>query len=111
MCPRKVVFDKSSDFKRDFTPFLKDFDIKPVLTSINNPQSNAPVERLHQVIINMLVTKNIYNKVFDYIYPWGETIASIAWTIRASYRNTIMSKPVQAVFGRDMLFNRASVVY
>ena len=111
MCPRKVVFDNSSKFKRDFTPFLKYFDIKPVLTSVNNPQSNAPVERLHQVIINMLVTKNIYNKVFEYIYPWGETIASIAWTIIDSYHCTIMTTPGQAVFGRYMLFNLASVVY
>ena len=29
----------------------------------------------------MLVTKDLDNKVFDYIYPWGETLASIAWTI------------------------------
>ena len=36
-CPRKVVFDKGSEFKWDSTPLIKDFDIKPVLTSANNP--------------------------------------------------------------------------
>ena len=50
-CPRKVVFDNGSEFKQDFTPLLKEFDIKLVLTSVNNPQVNAPVERLHQVIL------------------------------------------------------------
>ena len=42
--PHKVVFDNGSEFKEDFTPFLKDFDIKPVLTTIKNPQANALVE-------------------------------------------------------------------
>ena len=74
--PRKFMFDNGSDFKQDFIPLLKDFDIKPVLTSIKNPQSNAPVERLHQLILNMLVTKDPDNKVFDCIYPWYETLAS-----------------------------------
>ena len=89
---------------------LKEFDIKPVLTSVKNPQANAPVERAHQVILNMLVTKDIDNKVFDYIDPWGETLASIAWVIRDSYHRTIISTPGLDIFGRDMLFNLASVV-
>ena len=33
-CPRNFVFDKISEFKQYFTPMLKDFDIKPVLTTI-----------------------------------------------------------------------------
>ena len=36
--PKQVVFDDGSEFKRDFILLLKDFDIKPVLTSIKNPQ-------------------------------------------------------------------------
>ena len=42
--------------------------------------------------------------------PQGETIASIAWEIRYYYQNTITSTPGQDVFGRDILFNLASVV-
>ena len=86
------------------------FDIKPILTSIKNPQYNALVERVYQVILNMLVTKSFDNMVFDHIYPWGETLASIAWEIRASYHLTIMATPSQSIFGRDILFNCASVV-
>ena len=69
--PFKFVFDNRYEFKIYFTPLLKYFDIKPVLTSINNYQANAPVERVHQVILNILVTKDLYNKVFDHIDPWG----------------------------------------
>ena len=43
--PQKVVFDNVSKYKRDFTPLLNDFDIKPVSTTIKNPQANAMVEQ------------------------------------------------------------------
>ena len=77
---------------------LKDIDIKYVLATVKKPQANAPVERVHQVILN------------DHKDPWRETLAYIAWEIRASYHRTIMATPGQAVFGRDMIFNLASVV-
>ena len=58
--PRKVGFDNVYEFKLYFTPLLKDFDIKPVF---------APVERVHQVILNMPATKDFDNKFFYYIDP------------------------------------------
>ena len=104
------MFDNGSDFKQYFTPLLKGFDIKPVLTPVKNPQANVSVERLHQVILNMPVIKDLDSKVFDYIYPWGETLYSIAWEIRASYHRTILATPSQDVFRRDVEFNLASYV-
>ena len=89
---------------------LKYFDIKPVVTKIINPQDNAPLKRVHQVILNMIVNKYLTNKVFDYIDTWGETLAYIAWAIRASYHHTIKATPDQPVFGRDMISNVTSVV-
>ena len=88
------MFDNRYYFKRDFNPFLKEFDIKPVITSVNNPQYNTPVEWVHQVILNMLVTKDLDNKVFDHIYPWVENLSYIEWSIRASYHRTIMTTSV-----------------
>ena len=55
--PRKFVVDSVSAFKQDFNPLLKDFNIKPVLTSVKNPQSNVLVEQVKQVILNMLLTR------------------------------------------------------
>ena len=57
----------------------------------------------------MIVTKDLSNKVFDYIYPWGETLVSISWSIMESYHLTIQATPGQSVFGRYMIFNLASV--
>ena len=105
--PQKFVFDNGYDFKRDYTPLLNDFGIKPVLTTIKNPQANAMVERGHQVVLNMLSTKDLDNKVLYDIDPWGETLASIAWAISAYYHRTIMSTPGQSIFDREILFNLA----
>ena len=63
------------------------------------------MDRLHQVLLNMLFPKDLDNKVFDYIYPWSETLESIAWAIRAFYGRTIMAAPGQSVFERDVIFN------
>ena len=95
------MFDKGSEFKQDLTPLLKYLYIKPVLTLVKNPQANAPVERVHQVILNIIFTKDLDKKVFGYIYPWGETLASIAWEIRYSYHCNIMSTSGQDFFYQD----------
>ena len=68
------------------------------------------MDQEQEVILNMLVTKYLDNKVFDHIYIWGEILVYIAWVIIASYRITIMSTPGQAVFDRDVRFNITSVV-
>ena len=84
---------------------LKDFDIKPKPTTMENPQGNSPVERIHQVVQNMIKTKELDTFVIDYIDPWAEVLSSVAWAIRASYHSTLQSTLSQLVFGRDMLFN------
>ena len=68
------------------------------------------MNRVHQVILNILVTKYLSNKVFDYIDIWSETLESVSWVIRASYHCTIQAKPSQSLFGREMIFNLASDV-
>ena len=68
-CPQKFVFCNGSEFKRYVSPLIKDFHIKPVLTTIKKPQTNSQVERVYQVILNMLVTKDLSKKIFHYIYP------------------------------------------
>ena len=104
------MFDNISEFKGDFTPLLKDFDIKSVLTIIKNPQAKTPVEWVHKVILNMLVTKDIDIRVFNHIDPWGENLAYIAWVIRDSYHHTIMATLGQDVFGRYKIISLASVI-
>ena len=108
--PKKVIFDNGSEFKKDFVPLLKDWSIKPQCTTIKNPQSNSPVERIHQVLRHMFLTKNLRAQTFDYIDPFGSILASIAWAVRAVYNSATDTTPDQLVFGRDMMFNLTSLV-
>ena len=107
--PHKFAFDNIYEFKIQFTPLLKYLYIDPVLTTIKNQQANTPVERVKQVILNMLVTKDLANKVFYYINPLGKTLASITWAIRDFYHRTIQTTIGIDVFVRDMIFNLVSV--
>ena len=66
--------------------------------------------RVDQVIYNILVTKDLHKNVFDYIYTWGETLAYIVWTIRASYHCHIRATSIQAVNDIDTIFNSVVVV-
>ena len=81
-----------------------------MLTSIKDSQSNAPVERVHQVLNYMFLTKDLNSQTFDYIGPWGEIPSSIAWTVRAPHHTTFDKNPAQLVFGRDMIFNLYTVI-
>ena len=108
--PSEVIFDNGSEFKMNFITLLKDFDVTPKPTTVENPQGNSPVERIHQVVQNMIKTKELDKLIFDYIDPWGEILSSVAWAIRASYHSTLQATPAQIVFGRDMLFNMNKVI-
>ena len=103
--PRKVIYDNGTEFKKNFQPLLKDFAIKPTCTSIKNPQANAILERIHQVVGSMLKTKDLVEVVFDVVDLWSEILASIAYAVRCSYHSTLKGTPGQLVFGRDMLLD------
>ena len=103
--PNRVRFDNGSEFKKDFIPLLEDFAIKPKPTTIKNPQSNAIIERVHQVVGDMLRVHDLKNYSFDEIDPWGPILQNIAYAIRSTHHTTTNASPGQLVFGRDMLFN------
>ena len=77
---------------------------------MKNPQGNSPVERIHQVVQNMIKTKELDKLIFDYIDPWDEVLSSVSWSVRKSYHSTLLATPEQLVFGRDMLFNTKKAI-
>ena len=103
--PRKVIYDNGNEFKKDFLPLLEDFSIRPTPTTIENPQANAVLERIHQVLGNMLRTKELQQYNFNMDDPWTDILSHISWAIRSLYHTTLRATPGQLVFGRDMLLN------
>ena len=49
--------------------------------TVKNPQSNAIIERVHQVLGNMLRTFELERQAFDPDDPWGEFLSAIIWAI------------------------------
>ena len=67
-----------------------------------NPQANAILDRIHQVVGSMLKTKYLTNITFVAVSLWSEIITSIAYSVRCSYHGTLQATPGKLVFGRDV---------
>ena len=76
--PTKIVYDNATNLKKHFKDLILAYGIKPALITAKNPQANAMVERVHQVVKNMLRVKDLTNHIFDYLDPWGEILSSVA---------------------------------
>ena len=51
-----IIYDNGSEFKLHFEALCDSYGIKRKPTSVKNPQANAILERVHQVIMTMLRT-------------------------------------------------------
>ena len=83
---------------------VEEYGIKKRGISPRNPQANSILERIHQVIGNMIKTFKIYDRE-DLIEqdPWSGILAAIMFGVRATYHTTLEATPSQLVFGRDAI--------
>jgi hypothetical protein len=75
--------------------------IKPITT--RNPQANAIIERVHQMIGNIIRTFDVQN--MDEKDPWSGILAATMFAVRATYHTMLQATPMQLVFGRDAILN------
>ena len=107
--PSKIITDRGGAFTGHFfkNTMENDFGIEVKYATTANPQANAIVERIHQVIGNMLRTlglEDIYLLPPPYD-PFQGVIAAICYAIRTTWHSTMQATPGQLVFGRDMILN------
>jgi len=105
--PTLITYDRGSEFiGHEFRNMIKnDYGIKCKPITVRNPQANAIVERVHQVIGNMIRTFELENNYLDENDPWGGILSATAFAVRSTYHTTLQASPGQLVFGRDMIFN------
>jgi transposase InsO family protein len=84
---------------------VNDYGIKRKPITVRNPQANAIVERIHQVIANMIRTFELESNYLDEENPWKGILSATAFAVRSTYHTTLRKTPGQLVFGRDMIFN------
>jgi hypothetical protein len=72
---------------------------------IKNPQANGILERLHQVLGQMLHTVEL--DMAKTVTPDDVDVFldNAAWAIRSTYHTVLKASPGAAIFGRDMLFD------
>ena len=63
------------------------------------------MERVHQVVGDMLRTPNLKEHSFDQIDPLSQILNEVAWAICSTHHTTNRDSPGRSVFGIDMIFN------
>ena len=107
----QVTFDRGSEFiGQDFKHMLvHDYDTKRQPITVRNLQANAVMERINQVIANMIRTFELETNYLDVDNPWKGVLSATAFAVWSTYYMTLKKTPGQLVFGRDMVFNISHV--
>jgi hypothetical protein len=100
-----IIYDNRSEFKLHFEALCDSYGIKHKPTSVKNPQANAILEQVHQVIMKMLYTAEIDMANSVAHSDIATFLTGAAWTICSTYHTVLKASPGTAIFGRDMLFN------
>ena len=105
--PTQITYDRGSEFiGKDFQSMIKnDYGIKGKPITVRNPQANAIVERVHQVIGNIIRTFELESNYLEEDDPWKGILSATAFAVRSTFHTSLQSTPGQLVFGRDMIFN------
>jgi hypothetical protein len=57
---------------------------------MQNPQANAIIERMHQMLGNLIRHFQLQDKAYyDPDDPWGGILAAVAFVLRSMYRTTL----------------------
>jgi hypothetical protein len=99
------VYKNGSEFKLNFEYLCVTYGIKRKPTTIKNPQANASLERLHQVLVQMSCTAEL--DMAKTISPDDVDVFldNAAWAICSTYHTVLKASLGAAIFGQDMLFD------
>jgi hypothetical protein len=88
-----------SEFKLHFKYLCKSDGIKREPTTVKNPQANSILERVHQVLRQMLHTAEI--DMADSVTPDDVDVFldNTAWAICSTYHTVLKASPGAAIFG------------
>ncbi len=106
-CPRcrHLIYDNGSEFRLHFEYLCESYGIKRKPTTVKNPQGNGILERVHQVLGQMLRTAEL--DMANSVTPDDVNVFldNAAWAIRSTYHTVLKASPGAAIFERDMLID------
>ena len=101
--PQYLGYDNGNEYKNVFDEMRKNYSMHKKRSTEYNPQSNGIVERVHQVLGDMLRTFELENRELNDMDPWSEFLSAAGYAIRSTVHTTLEASPAQLVYGRDML--------
>jgi hypothetical protein len=102
--PKEIGFDNGSEFKAEFRTLCNNMGLKMKPSNAWNPQSNAILERVHQVLADGLLTFDLEGTPIDENNedPFEEYLSAVSYALRSSYHQAHGHSPAQLIYGRDM---------
>ena len=71
--------------------------------TLGNSISNMILERIRQILVNLVHTLNITETYFDVYYPWSCILAAASFSIHSKTNGLKGYSPGQLLFGRDII--------
>jgi hypothetical protein len=95
-----LIYNNGSEFKLYCKYLCKSYGIKRKPTTVKDPQANGILERVHQVLGQMLRTAGI--DIADSVTPdeIDVFLDNAAWAIHSTYHTVLKASPGAAIFGR-----------
>jgi hypothetical protein len=72
---------------------------------VKNPRANGILERVHQVLGQMLRTAELDMANSVTSDDVDDFLDNVAWAICSTYHTVLKASPGAAIFGQDMLFD------
>jgi hypothetical protein len=94
-----LIYNNGSEFKLHFEYLCESYGIKRKPTTVKNPQANGILERVHQVLGQMLRTAEL--DMANSVTPDDVNVIldNAAWAIHSTYHTVIKASPGAAIFG------------
>ena len=83
----------------------KDYGIKCKVITTRNPQANAIIEHVHQVLGNLVRTFELEDNYMDEDDPCAGILTTAAFALCSIVHTTLKATPGQLVFRQDMMMN------
>jgi hypothetical protein len=101
-CPHAAIYVNGPKFSFEFLELLKSYGVISKSTTIKNPQANAFVARIHQVMSDAIRTMELHERQFDDT-TINAVLQSVAYGLGSTYHSSFVASPSQIIFGRDMI--------
>jgi hypothetical protein len=97
-----IIYDNGSEFKLNYEYLCETYGIKRKPTTIKNPQANAVLECLHQVLGQMLHTSELNMAETITTDEVNVFLDNTVWAIHSTYHTVLKATPGVAIFGCNL---------